>query len=115
MSAADQVKAFIEPILNGWRVQFGRWVDDSRSARYAVLRPAGGGQAELLRYPAFTLVLIGADGDAPSVVMAAADQLIEAMRSGSGALVSLLPGEPVYMPTSDGRVVLEIALSAITE
>jgi hypothetical protein len=114
MSAADAIRSFITPLLPGWRVQFGRWVDGLESARFAVLRPAGGLPAELVRQPQFTLALIGAKNESAAVAEAAADALIEAMRLSSGSLVFLQPAEPVYMPTNDGRPVFELAISAIT-
>lgn len=113
--AAEAIRVFLAPLLPGWVIQFGRWVDSAdRSKRFAVLRPAGGGRAELIRTPQFTLALIGADGEAATVTADAADSLIEAMRTSSGSLVFLQPAEPVFMPTSDGRPVFEIAISAIT-
>jgi len=117
MIAADAIVAFIAPLLPGWRIQVGRWVDGTRTDRYAVLRPVGGLPAELVRRPQFTLSLIGADGDAAgsAPVEAAAETIIEAMRVSSGALIFMQPAEPVFMPTSDGRDVYEIAISAITD
>ena len=114
MSAADSVRSFIAPLLPGWRVQFGRWVDGSTSDRYAVIRPAGGLPADLVRRPQFTLLLIGALNESAAVASAAADTIVEAMRAGSGALVSMHPGEPVFSATDDGRTVLELAISTIT-
>lgn len=114
MSASDSIRAFIAPLLPGWRVQFGRWVDGTKTDRYAVLRPAGGLPAALVREPQFSLMLVGGEGDAASIVSDAADAIIEAMRASSGELVFMQPAEPVYQPTSDGRHVFEIAISAIT-
>jgi hypothetical protein len=114
MTASDALRAFLAPILPAWRIQLGRWVDDSRSGRYAVIKPAGGALAGLVRRPSLTLSLIGADGDPITATHAAADSVIEAMRSSSGAIVSMQPAEPVFVPTSDGRAVFEIAISAIT-
>jgi hypothetical protein len=92
MSAADAIKAFIEPILPGWRTQFGRW-DDVPTQRCAVIKPSGGASRPLLREPAFTLHLISAAGDATSVARDA--------------------GEPAYWWTSDGRHAFDISLSAM--
>lgn len=114
MTAADAVIQFLTPLLAGWRIQFGRWVGESRTDRYAVLRPAGGLPAELVRQPQFTLSLIGAVDESTATGQAAADAVIEAMRSGSGDLVFLQPGEPAFQSTSDGRPIFEIAISAIT-
>jgi hypothetical protein len=112
--AADALRDFVTTALPGWRVQFGRWVDGNKADRFAVIRPVGGGPAELVRRPQFTVSLIGAENEAAGIASTAADALIEAMRTGSGSLVSLLPAEPVFMPTSDGRPIFEIAVSAIT-
>lgn len=114
MTAADALRLFVDPLLPGWRIQFGRWNDGSKADRYAVIRPAGGLPAELVRRPQFTLSLIGAESDDLSVAANAADAIVEAMRTSSGTLVYLEPAEPVYVATNDGRPVFEIAISAIT-
>lgn len=114
MIAADALRAFVAALLPGWRVQFGRWVDGTKTDRYAVLKPVGGLPAALVRRPQFTLSLIGADGDAAATPGDAAEQIIEAMHASSGALVFMEPAEPVFLATDDGRPVFEIAISAIT-
>jgi len=114
MPASDAIRDFIASTLPGWRIQFGRWVDGGKGSRYAVIKPAGGLPAELVRRPQFTVSFIGADGDPSQVPHDAANIVIEAMRASSGELVFLQPGEPAYSPTSDGRAVFEIAVSAIT-
>lgn len=114
MTAADAIRAFITPLLPGWRVQFGRWTDGTVTDRYAVLRPVGGLPAELVREPQFTLMLIGGANDESNVPGDAADLLIEAMRASSGSLVFMQAAEPVYSASSDGRHKFEIAISAIT-
>lgn len=115
MTAADALKDFITPLLTGWRIQLGRWTDSTNPTdRFAVIKPVGGGLAELVRRPQFTLLLIGAKADAATVPSMKAESIIEAMRVSSGALVSLQPGEPVYLATDDGRPIFEIAISAIT-
>lgn len=113
-AAADAINAFVAPLLPGWRLQFGRWVDGGGASRYAVLRPAGGLPAELVRRPEFTLTLIGQAGDTTQAPHAAADSVIEAMRASSGALVFLQAAEPAHSATDDGRPISEIAISAIT-
>lgn len=113
-AAADAVRAFITPLLPSWRVQFGRWTDGTKTDRYAVLRPVGGLPASLVREPQFSLVLIAGLGDESSVVGAASDTVIEAMRADSGALVFMQPAEPVFTTTDDGRPSCEFAISAIT-
>lgn len=114
MSASDAIRDFIAPLLPGWRVQFGRWVDGGGASRYAVLKPSGGLPAELVRRPEFTLTLIGRADDTAQVPHDAANAVIEAMRASSGAIVFMQAGEPAHFPTDDGRPVSEIAVSAIT-
>ncbi len=116
MSAAESIRQFLTPLLPGWLIQFGHWNDKvgAKTSRFAVLKPAGGSPAELLRRPQFTLALIGEDGGDAVAVNDAASSIVEAMRASSGDLVFMQPAEPVYLPTSDGRPVFEIAISAIT-
>lgn len=114
MTASDALRNFVIPLLPGWRIQFGRWMDGSTADRYAVIRPSGGLPAALVRRPEFTLALIGAAGEASSVPQEAADSIIEAMRLDSGDVVLFQAGEPVFMATDDGRPVFEVAVSAIT-
>lgn len=115
-AASDAIRNLITPILTpGWRVQFGRWVEQGGDStdRFCVIRPVGGGPAELVRRPQFTLSLIGVKDEGATACEAAADQIIELMRDSSGSIVFMQPGEPVFMPTSDGRPVIEIAVSTI--
>lgn len=116
MSAAGlALRDFIAPLLPGWVPQFGAWEDTGGpGARYAVVKPAGGAPAELIRRPQFTVFLVGAAADSRLVPSNAADTVIQAMRASSGALVFMQPSEPVYVPTNDGRPVSEFAVSAIT-
>lgn len=112
--AADAIRNLITPLLPSWRVQFGRWIDGAPTDRFAVIRPAGGVPASLVRRPQFTLVLIGAVGDSSAIPDGKAHQIIEAMRASSGSIVTMSPGEPVFFSTDDGRPVIEIAISTIT-
>lgn len=113
--AAQAIVNFLQPLLgSGWAFQFGQWREGEAKTRYAVLKPAGGPGAELLRRPQFTLSLIGLEAGDWSFVSKAAEALIEAMRASSGGLVYLEPGEPVPVPTANRRPVLELAISAIT-
>lgn len=114
MSAADSIRTFIAPHLTGWRIQFGRWLDGSKSDRYAIIRPVGGMPASLVRRPQFSLLLVGAANDPASVPSMAADAIIEAMRAGNGSLVVMTAGEPVYLATTDGRHTFEFPVSTIT-
>lgn len=121
--AAALRRFFAEALGAGWVVQFGRWkdedqpVDGSQRMRYAVLRPAGGPAAGLVRQPQFTLVLIGIGegdnvmtGEAASRCVTAAQESIEGYRED---LVGIECGEPAFMATQDGRPVFEIAVSVI--
>ncbi|MDT7834959.1 phage tail termination protein [Aquabacterium sp. OR-4] len=114
-AAADALRLFIGALLPGWRIQYGRWVDDSaRTSRFAVIKPAGGAPAQLVRRPQFIVSLIGAEADEVTTISDAADAIVEAMRANSGGLVYLQAAEPVFMATGDGRPVFDIAVSAIT-
>lgn len=114
MTAADAIRAFLTPLLPGWRIQFGRWTDGGGLSRYAVLKPMGGLPAELVRHPQYSLILIGAADDEATAPGEVADTIVEAMRTSSGTLVFMQPGEPVHRDTDDGRPISEIAISAIT-
>jgi len=119
MSAADALSNFITPLLGvGWRVQFGRWIDgEDKTDRYAVIKPANGLPAELVREPHFTVSLIGPLNEAGDIAYAAANAIVEAARASSadGAGVVLFSsGEPAFHPTTDGRPVFELAMTAIT-
>ena len=114
MTAADAIKAFIAPHLPGWRIQFGRWVDGSKSDRYAVIRPVGGMPASLVRRPQFSVLLVGAENDPTNLPSMAADAIIEATRTQTGGLVSMQAGEPVYLAIGDGRHTFEFSVSTIT-
>lgn len=114
MTTADSIRTFITPLLTGWRIQFGRWVDGGTTERYAVLKPVGGLPAALVRRPQFTLTLIGALNVDASVPSMAAEAIIEAIRANSGALVSMEAGEPVFSNADDGRPIFEFAISTIT-
>lgn len=114
MSAANSIKTFITPHLDGWRIQFGRWTDGPKTDRYAVIRPIGGAGASLVRRPSFSILLIGAAGDAIALPSMAAESIIEAMRTQSGDLVSMQAGEAVYLATDDGRHTFEFSVTTIT-
>lgn len=113
-AAADAIRDFITPLLPGWRIQFGRWMDGMKTDRYAVIKPVGGLPSSLVREPHFSLLLIGGLNDDASVPSDASEVVITAMNASSGALVYLQPAEPVFWSTDDGRPVFETAISAIT-
>lgn len=113
-TAADAIRAFITPHLAGWRIQFGRWVDGSKTDRYAVIRPVGGMPASLVRRPQFSLLLVGAANDPASLPSMAAEAIIEAMRASNGSLVVMTAGEPVFSNADDGRPMFEFPISTIT-
>jgi len=112
--SASAIASFIEPLLPDWRVQLGVWTDGAKSDRFAVIKPAGGPKGDVVRYPQFTLFLIGHANQAFEDVEAAANSVIEAAQQSAGDLISIQPGEPAYNPTADGRHVFEIAVSAIS-
>lgn len=115
-AAAEALRAFLAPLLPGYELQFGSWVDGPQPhrKRYAVLKPAGGAAADLLRRPLFTLSLIGMDGGDSMLTGEHADTVIRALKAGGEGLVIADPGEPVFIPTADRRPVFEIAIAAIT-
>lgn len=113
MTAADVLRDFIAPLLPGWRLQFGRWMDGSETARYCVIRPVGGLPMELVREPQFSVAFIGGKNDSEHAVSAGAESVISAMQISSGGAVFFQPSEPVFVPTSDGRPMFELAVSAI--
>lgn len=116
MTTADQLRDIITPLLGGWRIQYGRWMDDeARATRAAVIRPVGGGPASLIREPQFTLTFIGAKEDGTQVVAAAVDAVIEALRPMPGTATLFIPGEPVFVPTEDDRPMFDLAVSAIAD
>lgn len=115
MNAADALRIFLEPLLPGWRIQQGEWVDGSPTDRFAVLKGAGGLPASLTRHPHFTLTLIGAKDEGVSIASSAADEVVQATRESSGTLVLIQASEPIGPTrTTDGRPVFEIAIATIT-
>ncbi len=113
MTHAEAIRDLLEPALPDYVWQLGRWEDNAAPARYAVLRPAGGVGAGLIRQPQFTLALVGLRAGDTATITEAADFVIATCREESGALVYVEAGEPVYVPTADGRPIFEIALSVI--
>jgi hypothetical protein len=115
MTASDALRAFITPLLPGWRIQFGRWTDGNTANRYAVIKPMGGLPIALVRRPQFSLMLIGALGESAQVTEDAAQTVIAAMQADNTLETFMQPGEPVYWNTNDGRHVEELAISTITD
>lgn len=115
MSPADALRAFLAPILPGWRIQFGRWTDGAKTDRYAVIKPAGGLPLELVRRPNFTLTFVGPDGEDKQVALDAAEAVIAAIQADFTNPLAMQPGEPVSFSTDDGRPVCELAISTITD
>jgi hypothetical protein len=114
MSAADVLRTFLTPLLPDFRIQFGRWMDDDDSQyRYCIVKPVGGLPLVLVREPQFTLTFIGAKNDSEVAVSDFVEDVIQAMKTGNGGAVFLQPAEPVFMATSDGRPVFDLAVSAI--
>ncbi len=118
-SASDALRAvLLSTFPTGWRIQFGRWIDDpDKTLRYIVVRPVGGAGAEVVRRPLFNLAVITGAGDASTVADTAAGSIIEALRAwpGSEAVMQLQAGEPVFMATDDGRTVFEMSVTTITD
>lgn len=114
MTAANAIRDLIAPMLPDWSLQFAHWTDPGARKRSAVIKPVGGGAAERVRRPQFTLTLIGGEPADREIVGGIAEQVVEAIRNASGELVYLSASEPAYSPTADGRPVFEIALGAIT-
>lgn len=113
MTHADLLRNLLETALPDFEFQFGQWIDKQTQTRYAVVRPAGGVGAELVRRPLFTLSLVGVRGGDSQSLGEAANAVVELCRSNSGDLVYVSAGEPVFTPTADGRPIFEIALSVI--
>lgn len=113
MSPAEALRDLLEPELPGFEMQFGRLQDAGGDRRYAVIRPAGGAGAQLVRRPQFMLSLVGRRGGDTATISEAAEAVIALCREEAGALVYVEAGEPVFVPTADGRPIFEIALSVI--
>lgn len=114
MTATDAIRALIAPALAGWRMQLGRWDDGAPTDRFAVLRPAGGPKASIVRRPQFTLMLIGAKAAPATAVQAKAEEIYQLANADRGTLVLIEAGEPVFFSTDEGRPVFELAISTIT-
>lgn len=83
MTAADALRAFIEPLAPGWAVQLGKWRDGGPTARAIIIKPIGGVSASLIREPQFSVLVIGGCRDTPVVCAGVVQmsELIDAMLS----------------------------------
>lgn len=117
--ALTAIRSVVTATLPAWRVQAGRLNAEAGADldRFAVIRPVGGGPAELVRRSQFTVSLAGHRDEPMPAVHAAADTLVQALqlRTGVTGATLLQASEPVFLPTNDGRPVFEIAVSAITQ
>ena len=111
--AADAIRNLITPLLPGWRVQFGRWIDGAPTDRFAVIRPVGGVPASLVRRPQFSLMLVGAVNDSAYVLHNTFITIHEAVRAYNGEMTTITVAEPVFFSTEDARPVYEISVQII--
>ncbi|WP_242873788.1 phage tail termination protein [Pseudacidovorax intermedius] len=102
-------------LLPGWRLQFGKWTDGTKTDRYAVIKPMAGLPIELVRRPQFSLILIAGLNDPATLPNEAAEAVIQAMLADTEDPMFMQPGEPVPWFTDDGRPVAEISIQTITD
>lgn len=114
MSAADSIRAFVEPIVPGWAVQLGLWRDGGPTHRAVVIKPAGGISASLIREPQFTVLVVGGVRDTSATVLDVCETISAAIRSNTPAgLVNCTISEPSFFQTAEHRPAYELALSAM--
>lgn len=118
MSPGDTLRSLLMDLLppSVWRHHFGQWLDSEvKTYRFVVVRPAGGVSAELLRRPAFTVLVISGDNEPYSVALDAAELIVTTLRAATGELPYFEAGEPAFMATDDKRTAFQIAISTITD
>jgi hypothetical protein len=119
MRHADAIRARLAPLLPvDYEWQFGAWQDTSgaKTKRFAVVKPAGGGLASIVREPQFVVSLIGRDGGDRERVAEHADTCVQALQHAgrdAGGIV-LFASEPRFIPTADNRPVFDIAIAALS-
>lgn len=114
MTAADALRAFIEPLAPGWAVQLGLWRDGGPSHRAIVIKPAGGISAPLVREPQFTVMVIGGCRDTPVICSDVCETIISAaIQSIPAGLVNCKISEPSFFQTAEHRPAFEMAVSAM--
>lgn len=119
MRHADAIRNRLAPLLPpDYEWQFGVWQDTSgtKTKRFAVIKPVGGGVASLVREPKFTLSLIGRDGGDRERVAEHAENCLQAMQHAGrdAAGIVLFASEPVFTPTADNRPVFDIPIAAMS-
>lgn len=119
MNYADAIRNRLAPLLPiDYEWQFGQWQDTSgqKVKRFAVIRPAGGPTASLVRRPQFVVSLIGRDGGDRERVAEHAELCVQALQHAGrdAAGVTLFASEPVFVPTADNRPVFDIAIAALS-
>lgn len=115
----DALRDRLAPLLPlDYEWQFAEWRDTSSQAkakRFAVIKPAGGGLAGIVRTPQMTLSLIGRDASDRRQVSEDAEAVVKALqhagRDARGFV--FMAAEPTFIPTADSRPVFELAISSI--
>lgn len=116
MSPAKTIEQLLRPLLPGFAFQFGRLEGaPDPTKRYAVLRPAGGSNGDLVRRPLFTLDVLGLPNGDHLQTADIVETLVQRMRANAGGLVYLAPGEPSFTTSAEKRPVFTVAIAAITE
>lgn len=119
MRHADALRNRLAPLLPpDYEWQFAVWQDTSgtKTKRFAVVKPAGGGVASLVREPQFVLSLIGRDGGDRERVAEHAELCLQALQHAGrdAAGIVFFASEPRFIPTADNRPVFDIAIAALS-
>ncbi len=117
MSPAESIRDLIAPLLPpGFVLSFARIAGSPDPLkRYAVIKPAGGSNSDLVRRPLFTLDVLGLPNGDATQTAGIVEALVQRMRATAGGLVYLAPGEPSFTTSAEGRPVFTVAIAAITE